>query len=473
MTMGPHELLWADPDVYHRRREKSALALIAVARALAARPSLAPGSDEFLRLYQWVSTAEPDHFTEVWCDPVAYFWVRRAMHFLASCRGEPLGTVERAYCDEIGAKSAAEALAHHLDEFKRFAVALALVSGRDLALERPYDTSLPLALPGTDLVIAGAERARITGVSNRALETSDDVRIEHCPVVRIDGASVYLNAARFRVPGIGFPTDWAVLPLDFQARHRDSVGDALRIIRRFQPATFRHMEGALHTIGLRPNDGKPFNISASELPGSFVCTMPSEPFALAATFIHEFHHNTLFGIEEAGAFFRHGDRDEIEGENHYSPWVETPRPLHGILHAVYVFLPVFRFWKAVASERSRDAGIGDAQRAFARVQIAMIPAQLRIGTNQLRRHAHFTSFGAMLFEELAAEVADAEDTSRGMGATLATAAMGVSPSGALRPVIQDGKPLSVADLLLDHLRHGDIHHECDAERSSLERALDA
>ena len=473
MTIGPHELLWADPDVYHRRREKSALALIAVARALASRPSSAPGAGEFLRLYDWVSTADPDHFTEIWCDPVAYFWVRRAMHFLASCLGEPLGTVEQAYCDEVGATSAAEALALHLEEFKSFAIALAIVSGRDLALERPYAVSLPLAVPGTDLVITGPARATIAGVSNRTALTSAGVRIEQCPVVRVDGARVYLNAARFRVPGIGFPTDWAALPLEFQSRHRDTVGDALRTIRRFQPTTFRHMEEALHTIALRPNDGKPFNISASELPGSFVCTMPSDPFALAGAFIHEFHHNTLFGIEEAGAFFQTSERDEIEGENHYSPWVETLRPLHGILHAVYVFLAVFRFWTAVATEGSCDTGVSEAQLAFAREQIALIPQQLRIGTNQLRRHARFTSFGATIFEALAAEGAEAEASSRTMGASLRTAAMGVTPSGALRPLIQHGKPVTVADLLLDHLTKSDVHHECDAERSSLERALGA
>ena len=96
------------------------------------------------------------------------------------------------------------------------------------------------------------------------------------------------------------------------------------------------------------------NVSASELPGAFVCTVPADLYVLAGSFIHEFHHNTLFGIEERGPFFDMSEEDVVEGENHYSPWVETLRPLHGILHAVYVFLPVFRYWSAAL----RDGSLG-------------------------------------------------------------------------------------------------------------------
>src|ERR1700686_1696087 len=143
--MSPRELLWADSEVYHRRLEKSGIALIAVARALSADRELIAGIDqplidEFIRLYEWVARAEPDHFTQVWRDPGAYFWIRRAVHFLASCRGEPLGTVERDYCDEVGIErdNPREGLAHHLREFKPFALALGIVAGKDITFAEPY-----------------------------------------------------------------------------------------------------------------------------------------------------------------------------------------------------------------------------------------------------------------------------------------------------------------------------------------------
>ena len=100
--MSPKELLWADSEGYQRRLEKSGIALIAVQRTLASQPHQVRGSEEFLRLYEWVASADPSHFTQVWHDPSAYFWVRRAVHFLASLRGEPLGTAERDYCADLG-----------------------------------------------------------------------------------------------------------------------------------------------------------------------------------------------------------------------------------------------------------------------------------------------------------------------------------------------------------------------------------
>ena len=316
----PKELLWADPDVYQRRLEKSALALIAVGRAVKEDRRLAGGAGDFLDLHDWVSSAEARHFTQVWSDPVAYFWVRRAVHFLAGCHGEPLGTVERAYCAEVGAPTAAAALEIHLHELKRFALAIALVGGSDIAFAEPYEAALPLAIPGTDLVVSGPGRVTIAGVTRGAIELHDPprtiavedarrdgVRVERCPTVPLGDSRVFLNAARFRLPGIGFPLEWTKRPLEFQSQHLPTVVESFDAIRRFQPVTFAHMEQGLHTIALRPSDGTLFNISASELPGSFVCTVPADAYALAGAFIHEFHHNTLFAIEEAGAFFESSD----------------------------------------------------------------------------------------------------------------------------------------------------------------------
>jgi HEXXH motif-containing protein len=466
--------------VYQRRLEKSALALLAVRRALAAHRLLARRADGFLHLLEAVSSADPQHFTQVWSDPVSYFWVRRAVHFLAGCRGEPMGTVERAYCAEVGAQDPAEALEVHLEEFKRFALAIALVSGSNIAFAEPYAVALPLAIPGTDLIITGGRRAAITGVFEGVIQSinppcqiaigdtaRDGIRMERCPTVSVGHNRVFLNPARFRLPGIGFPIDWTEGPLEFQSKHLPTVVEALEAIRSLQPATFAHMEQALHTIALRPSDGTVFNVSASEMPGAFVCTVPSDAYALAGVFIHEFHHNTLFAIEESGAFFEPSERDQLEGENHYSPWVETLRPLHGILHAVYVFLPVFHFWHAVLD----DSPLDDVRLAYAREQMARIPVQLRIGVNQLRRHARFTEVGSTLFEEMAKGAAATEQAARAIGATLHSAVMGISPSGALRPVHRDGRTLTVGEAMLEHMTKTDVNGECTEERAALEREI--
>lgn len=483
--MTPTELLWPGTEIYQRRFEKSGVALIAVQRALCANPNLVGGIVEFLKLYEWVSRVDAEVFTRVWSDPVAYFWVRRAVHFLAACRGEPMGTAERAYCAQVGADNPKDALRIHLSDFKRFVLALAVISGKDVAFDEPYEASLPLSIPGTRFVLMGDKRSIIRGVSEGAMEVIGPrrllrvseprgpgygVRIETCPELTIDDAHVFLNPATFNLPGIGFPVEWTELPLEFQSQHAQAATDALCAIQRFQPTTFLHLSSALHTIALKLRDDSLFNVSASELPGAFVCSVPpSEPYALAGSFIHEFSHNTLFCIEEAGPFFETTEDDEIEGENHYSPWVESLRPAHGILHAVYVFLPVYHFWSAVLRDGTADQG----RLAYARESLARIPAQLRIGVNQLRRHAKFTSFGTAIFGEMTREVEAIEAEARALGANLKAPIVGMDAGGNYRPFVREGctQPMTVGEALLEHLEASDVLGECAEEKASLVRAI--
>jgi len=481
--MSPKELLWADSEGYQRRLEKSGIALVAVQRALRSPPQFVAGADEFIRLYEWVASVDPNHFTQVWRDPSAYFWVRRTVHFLASCRGEPLGTAERDYCAEVGADSPRAVLEHHLREFKRFALGLSIVADKDISFDEPYEASLPMAIPGTPYVLTGDSSATIAGFFHGAIELLNPARklsiadvgslsdrgvhIELCPIIRCGEVRVFLNPAMFRVPGLGIPREWATLPLSFQFEHARLVSDALAAIRRFQPMTFSHLAAGLHTLALKPEDATFINVTASELPGAFVCTVPADPYVLAASFIHEFHHNTLFSIEERGPFFEVSEEDVIEGENHYSPWVETLRPLHGILHAVYVFLPVFRYWSAAL----RDGSLNESQLGFAREQMARIPAQLQMGVNQLRRHAKLTPLGAEILDALAAEAADVQQQSLALGLTLKTPVIGISKSGALRPLIRSGHSVTVGESLLEHLDASDTLGECAVEKAEIAGAL--
>jgi HEXXH motif-containing protein len=481
--MTPKELLWADSEGYQRRLEKSGIALIALQRALSSEPQIIDGVEEFLRLYQWVADADPNHFTQVWRDPSAYFWVRRAVHFLASCRGEPFGTADGEYCAEVGLDSPVKALEHHLREFKRFALALGVVSGAEISFSEPYEASLPMAIPGAPYLLSGASTTRIAGFSHGAIEllnparelaisdagsaAAEGVHLEVCPTIHCDDVRVFLQPAMFRVPGLGIPRDWTALPLSFQFKHATLVSEALAAIHRFQPMTFSHLVAGLHTIALKPDDATFINVTASELPGAFVCTVPADPYVLAGSFIHEFHHNTLFGIEEQGPFFEASEQDEIEGENHYSPWVETLRPLHGIMHAVYVFLPVFRFWSAAL----REGSLTEARLAFAREQIARIPVQLQMGINQLRRHGKLTPLGAAIVEALAAEAAEVREESCALGFTLKTPVIGVTKSGALRPLIRAGRQVTVGESLLEHLDASDVLGECAEEKALLADAV--
>ncbi len=441
-----------------------------------------PGAREFLSVYEVVESAEAAHFTRIWRDPAAYHWVRRAVHLLAALHGAPLPEWERAYCAALGAGDPAEALAIHLAQFGKFVLALGVVAHREVRLAVPYEAVLPIAIPGTDVVLSGDGRAGFLAVAGGRIEIELDgarrwlspsaaamrgePRAEICPSVAAAGARVLLNPYLFRLPGIGFFREPGDDALEFQRRHAALVGEALLALQRLQPSTFSHFVRDTRVVALKLAREEDFGtLSTSELPGAFVCSVPADPLALAADFIHELHHDRLFSIEEAGPFFEPGAEDAVEGELHYSPWRDAPRPLHGLLHAVYVYVPVFRFWSAVC----RAGTIGGPQLAYARDQLARIPLQIHIGLNQLRRNAHFTPLGATLFEDLVLQAAGMEEEAAALDVALETPAWTCRASGALRPVVRDGgaQVLTVRETLLDHLQRCDRRGECAAERDLL------
>ncbi len=469
--MKPTDLLWTDTGVYCRRLEKSAAALIAVERSLRSETHRVPGADGFLELYQWLSCVDAGVFTKVWSDPAAYYWVRRTVQFLAAIHGAPLGTLEHAYCTEVGASGILDALRIHLGEFKRFVLAAAMISGVEVVFTEPYAATIPLALPGTNLNLAGSGRVTIRGFRQGMIDVvHDDLQVETCPTVEVGGFRLTLNPRLFNLPGLGFAGEWTLLPLEFQARHSELVAEALAAIARLQPATFSHFGEAIRAVALKPTcEGNFGSISSSELPGAFVCSVPCDSYELAATFIHEFHHNRLYFIEETGPFFELVGEDAFEGENHYSPWRDTPRPLHGLLHALYVYLPVFRFWAAAI----REGGLTGARLSYARDQLGRIPFQLQVGVNQLRRHAKFTAFGSTLFDQMASETGEAELEARALGVTLATPAMSLRAGGIFRPTTQHGdtRQLTIGETLLRHLERSDIRGECAEEKLMLAQRI--
>jgi len=135
----PQTILWTDTDVYQRRYEKTATALMAVERVLRARRPLGGGEDEFLALYLALAAADPDIFTVIWQDPFAYFWARFAYELVGWClSAEPRPAGLAKYCAALGTEDPQRALALHLGEFKKFIIALELKSGAGETLSRNF-----------------------------------------------------------------------------------------------------------------------------------------------------------------------------------------------------------------------------------------------------------------------------------------------------------------------------------------------
>jgi len=468
------DILWHDEGLYQARYEKTASALIAIAHALERNRPLGGGEAEFLDLYQRIVAADAHHFTEVWRDPTAYYWVRLAYEFVGQCLTPAITSpLANAAAKAYGATDAASALQIHLGNFKRFVLALGVVARCDQHFSEPLKVSLPFAIPASRIVIDGDGELLIDALVDGHLETTRDRRklelplhpasvesitIRESPLAGADGFTVTLQPEAYNLAGLEIGAPLAHVAPSFQTERVGLVSRALELLHRYAAETFAHFRQIVRIIALKPTElGDYSNVSHSDLPGAFVITVANDPYFMADYFIHEFYHNRFFFVEERGAFFVLEQDNRIAFNEYYSPFRDDLRPLHGVFHGVYVYLAVWRFWYAVYREGRISGSLRDAVSD----QIATIAIQTAIAVAQLKRFAQFSPFGAELFEAMAEESARIEAMTRELKLPSDILAMRCNDDGSFAPrTEEDGTPLSTRAAILQHAQSFDTHHQC-------------
>jgi len=470
------DILWHDEGLYHARYEKTTSALIAIHQALERNRPLDGAEAEFLELYRRVAAADPDAFTTVWRDPTAYFWVRLAYEFVGNCLAPgPLSGLAESVSRAHGAIDATSALKLHLSDFKRFVLALGIVAGTDQIFSTPLEVDLPFAIPASRVVIAGDGKLLIDALTDRHLAVTRDGRklrlpltptsidsltIRESPLAVADDYSVMLQPEAFNLPGVKEGEPLRGIPPSYQSEHVTLVSQALELIHRHCPATFEQFALIIRLIALKPSSlGDYSNISHSDLPGAFVVSVANDPYLMADFFIHEFHHNRFFFVEELGAFFAEEEDNLVMRNEYYSPFREDLRPVHGIFHGLYVYLAVWRFWYAVYRS-DETAGL---RRAAVSDQVLTASIQIAISVAQLRRSARFSTLGAQLFEAMAAEAAHLQELTRGLRfpPDLPSIRCGDDGVFSIRREEETGRPLTARRAILRHAEQYDRHHQCD------------
>ena len=393
--------MWGGTDALTERRRKSVAVIAAVGRVLESDPP--PGLDvtRFVTAYGQFETCSSPTRTWLTAEPYAYFWGRLAYELLRAILqpDSPASGLARQYCRD-GSLSPREALAGHLSEFTRFSIAGAFLDGVELELDEPFETTGPLALPGTPLCLGGAGRVVIHGVCQNQLRligcTADSY-----PVVDYDGCQCRLQPAVFNVPLRGIDSEVWRAGSAFQANHAGDIERALGILRRLDADGFAQIREGLRVIALRPAGapGALLNVSHCDLPGAVSVYNSPHPYELANIIRHELLHNRLFALEEEGWFLDEPSVEHDAGEGIYSPWRSDPRPAHGLLHAVYVFTGIGHHWVAVV----RDAATPQPVCELARTRILRSLYQVRLGLSLLRRYARLTTRGHRLVSALETE----------------------------------------------------------------------
>jgi len=483
------KLLWSDLAPLEARHEKAARALVSVQLSLAQETPLEGGEAEFLKLFEQLTQADVDAFTEVWKQPQAYYWTRTAHDLVEACLGrQPESGVAVRYRKAIGAPMVQEALAHHLDDFKIFPLAVAYLTGEPCRFDRPLEVQLPWALPASPWSIeslAGKDTLSIIGLQDGLLlveqggerheislhKTDSDqnqwatdcprVTLHRCPTVEHDGCQVRMQPHLFNLPDMADVVDVIAAGIPFQWQHQELLEETLQQIGAYAPEVFDQFRQAMRTISLKPGLGGTSNTSYARLPGTCTCIVRGNSHILAERLIHEFHHNRLFAIEDQQSFFDLSEADAIGDARFYSPWRSDPRPLYGIFHAVYVFVPVCRYWMCVLESAELDP----STREYASSQLATVAQRLQTGSAVLACYAHFTKFGKQLFGELRAEIARVAADVASLGLPENLPALEPTEGGYQKQrSCENGRELTVAEALEEHVRLCDVNRCCEASQ---------
>lgn len=393
--------LWDGAGVFRERHAKSAAVIAAVARVLEADDPVGVAGRRLVTAFRQFEACSPQTRERLAGEPYAYFWGRLSYELLRAVLrpDSPTGGLARHYCNSRNLE-AREALTGHLGEFARLLTAAAVLDGSDLELNEPLVVDGPFALPGTPLGVDGEKRFLVHGVDKGALRITG-AGTSSCPLVDYEGCECRLQPAAFNVPVSGVSDDTWRAGRDFQRRHSGRIEDALALLHRLDGAAFDQVRAGLRILALRPQGqpGELTNVSHCDLPGAISIALCEHPYELVNVIWHELLHNRLFALEEKESFLVSPDPNTRTEDGFYSPWRRDYRPAHGLLHAVYVFTGIGRYWASVV----RAADTPEPVRELARARILQGLYQVRLGLALLHRQARFTSHGRRLMDSLRAE----------------------------------------------------------------------
>jgi HEXXH motif-containing protein len=348
----------------------------------------------------------------------------------------------RAVADALGGRApeGVPSLARHLEGFKALALGQHWISQRNIAFATPLAVQPPFAIPGTAWTLFGPPAA-IAGLAAGQLVVREGPHTHHlpqgaemgpfalrcAPVLEIDGAEIALNPHALVAPELDLrgAREAVAAGLAYHAAQSDLVRRALETVARHAPATWAGFREMVRVIALQPPGASGYlAASSADAPGAFVVSAVACPFELANFVIHEFHHTRMFVLEALAPVL--AVAPQVDAAVHYSPWRDDRRPLRGLLHALYVHVPVTQFWLAVHT--AADAGPAIAGRAADRAARAALQFDGVIET--LERYGSFSAEGRRVFDEIVRAAREAQVAVRRAGLSGdQTSWEGVAPGG--------------------------------------------
>lgn len=238
------------------------------------------------------------------------------------------------------------------------------------------------------------EREQLIGeISTARCRPARDSWVRAMPLFRVGGIGMHID-----IVDPAFATQW--IP---QARFSgasvdaaqesdlttwtEALSDAAAVVEEITPATASMMGMLVRSLVpvVARDPALACSMSDSALPGAIMTTIDG-PAVLAESLVHEFRHNLLHQLEQAYPLYESGSSTEAK---FYSPWRNDPRPLHGILHALFVFLDVCAIHAGVQRGSAHDSHA----RHDSAVRLAGNVQRIEAALQEFRTHARLTEFG--------------------------------------------------------------------------------
>ncbi|ADI03787.1 hypothetical protein SBI_00666 [Streptomyces bingchenggensis BCW-1] len=210
-----------------------------------------------------------------------------------------------------------------------------------------------------------------------------------------------------------FPADPAAehspSPAEQADRWGELLGHAWPLLGRADPQAAEDVAACLRSIEPLPAS-TPFRWHSATMGGGMGGLAASEPTAVepaavaqfAAILTHEIQHSKLSALMHMYSLHTQEDRPRL-----YAPWRDDPRPLNGMLHGVYAFSAVARFWRGYVL----GGGAPPDEAVLAQFEFALRREQLLRVLPPLGKDRELTRLGRRFLGQLAETVSDWADAS--------------------------------------------------------------
>lgn len=248
-------------------------------------------------------------------------------------------------CDSAKA-DAVRRMRKALDLFSQDARAAKLLSLDDADFERA--SVLPGSIAWSSAMLAQHRGQALLAVDGQPIQLNLEYLDQVLVMARTDSHLSPLDVARndfwLRAPfgsAIYFESG------DLTQSGQELVRQALEIVEAWRPALATEINEACSAVQfVRDPTADPYKIvsfSDNSVPGALYVSISQgdrliDPYDLADSLIHEHRHQKLYLLERFAPTVEHTTAQVV------SPWREDLRPPSGLLHAVFVFVELRRFW---------------------------------------------------------------------------------------------------------------------------------